>query len=411
MRSPIGAPLRGRDFRLFWAANLVSLLGDGVATVALALEALQIDHNPSGLALVLAARTVPAVALSLLGGVVADRVARRTALLVADVVRLLAVSVIAALVAVHAISLLALALMAVVFGTADAFAGPAFLAFMPEIVPESLITKANALNSTGSELALNLVGPALGGVLVAAIGIAGTFVLDAATFAASALFLSRIGARRRPEGEHSTMVAEALDGLRYIASRRWLLVLLVGAAAANLTGLGPYTVLLPPLIRHVLHASPIALGLVYASAGAAGVVASLLVARRGEPRHLLETMWAAYSMSGLMVLALSQAPTTWIAALCAAGAAGLVVYGDVLYFSRLQRSVPKEILGRVSSASFVMVMTLTPVGMVAGGLLASGLGTRVALLISGILSAACGLVVLIPGARDIDTLRPDSVTV
>ena len=102
-----------------------------------------------------------------------------------------------------------------------------------------------------------------------------------------------------------------------------------------------------------------------------------------------------------MVVALSQATTIWVAAGCSAAAAGLVVYGDVRYFSRLQQSVPKEILGRVSSASFVMVMTLTPLGMVAGGLLAASFGTRSALLLSGILSAACCLAVLVPGARDV----------
>ncbi|MHB1525250.1 MAG: MFS transporter [Candidatus Dormibacteria bacterium] len=400
-RSRITASLQGRDFRLFWGANLVSSLGDGVFTVALALEALRLDQLPTGLAYVLAARTVPTVVLSLLGGIVADRVARRTALLAADVVRGLAVGLIAGLVLLHAVSLLWLGLMAVVFGVADAFAGPAFLALMPEIVPGALITQANALNSTSTEMAVNLVGPALGGVVVAAIGTGGCFLFDAATFAGSAAFLAGIGWRRRPDGPHSSMVREAVDGLRYITSRRWLLVLLVGAALANLTGLGPYTVLLPTLVRHVLHGSPVGLGLVYASAGAAGVLASLAVARLGEPRHLLETMWGAYGLSGLMVVALSQVPTTWAAAGCSAAAAGLVVYGDVLYFSRLQQSVPKGILGRVSSASFVMVMTLTPLGMVAGGLLAASLGTRSALLVSGTLSASCCLAVLVPGARDV----------
>ncbi|MHB8333257.1 MAG: MFS transporter, partial [Candidatus Dormibacteria bacterium] len=147
-RSRITASLQGRDFRLFWGANLVSSLGDGVFTVALALEALRLDQLPTGLAYVLAARTVPTVVLSLLGGIVADRVARRTALLAADVVRGLAVGLIAGLVLLHAVSLLWLGLMAVVFGVADAFAGPAFLALMPEIVPGALITQANALNST-----------------------------------------------------------------------------------------------------------------------------------------------------------------------------------------------------------------------------------------------------------------------
>jgi MFS family permease len=106
---------------------------------------------------------VPAVLLSILGGVVVDRIPRRTAMLAADLVRGLAVAVIAVLVTGHEITLLELALMAVVFGAADAFGGPAFLALVPELVPVELITQANALNSTSAELAVNLIGPALGG--------------------------------------------------------------------------------------------------------------------------------------------------------------------------------------------------------------------------------------------------------
>ncbi len=400
----LAAPLRSRDYRLLWSANLISQLGDGVTTVALALEALRLDPAPSGLAAVLAARTIPAVALALLGGVVADRLPRRTSLLAADVVRGLAVGLVAGLVLLAAINVWGLAAMAVVFGIADAFGGPAQTAILPEVVSADSLTAANALNSTTSQLSVNLVGPALGGVAAAAVGVAGSFAFDAATFVVSAGLTAAVQTRQRPHGERTTVVREALQGLRYIASRRWLFILLVGAALANLTGLGPYTVLLPTLVRHVLRAGPVALGLVYGAGGAAGVVASLLAARLGEPKHLLETMWAAYGLSGLMVVALSQAPDPFAAGALSAAAAGLVVYGDVLYFTRLQRSVPAALLGRVSSASFVMVMTLTPVGMVLGGVLGGAIGVRATLALSGVLSALCALALLIPGARDVEAL-------
>jgi hypothetical protein len=117
-------------------------------------------------------------------------------------------------------------------------------------------------------------------------------------------------------------------------------------------------------------------------------------------------MWTAYSLAGLSLVGLSFAPNAWVAAIFSAASAGFVVYGDVLYFSRLQLSVPKNLLGRVSSVSYVMVWTLTPVGML-GGVLASALGTRTTLLLSGILSAACGLVLLVPGSRSIEALPSD----
>jgi predicted MFS family arabinose efflux permease len=99
----------------------------------------------------------------------------------------------------------------------------------------------------------------------------------------------------------------------------------VKAALANLAGLGSYTVLPPTLVRHVLGDGPVALGRVYAAGGAAGVAASLVAGRLGEPKHLLETMWAAYGLSGLMVVALSRAPDAIAAGALSAAAAGLVV--------------------------------------------------------------------------------------
>lgn len=399
--SKVVAPLRQRDFRLMWSGNLVSLLGDGIFTVAVALEALRVDHQPTGLAYVLACRAVPAVALSILGGVVVDRVPRRLAALVAALVRGAAVGTIALLVLAHDVTLWQLVVMATVFGTADAFAGPASMALVPELLPADLLTQANALNSTSSELAVNLIGPAVGGLAVAVIGTAAAFGFDAFSFVIAACTLAALRQRSRRGSSGKSVWAEAAEGIHYIVSRRWLLVLLMGAAVANLVGMGPYLVLLPVLVRHVLHANPLVLGLVYASAGAAGVVASLVVARLGSPRHLLETMWGAYSAAGLFGAGIGLAPNPLVAAILVAGSAGLVVYGDVLYFTKLQTSVPKQLMGRVSSVSYVIVGTLTPLGMVLGGFAAAAVGARGAFLISGLLAAACGLVILVPGARTV----------
>jgi hypothetical protein len=112
-------------------------------------------------------------------------------------------------------------------------------------------------------------------------------------------------------------------------------------------------------------------------------------------------MWSAYCVAGLLLAGISVAPNAAVAAILVAGSAGLVVYGDVLYFSKLQTSVPKHLMGRVSSVSYLLVGTLTPLGMILGGFAASALGARGAFLVSGLLAAACGLVLLVPGARSV----------
>ncbi|MGA2529858.1 MAG: MFS transporter [Acidimicrobiales bacterium] len=390
-----------RDFALLWSGQSVSSLGDGLFTIALALEALRLDHSPTGLAFVLAARALPAVCLALAGGVVVDRVPRRLAMLVSDVVRGCAVGVIALLVAKGRLELFELVIMSAVFGAADAFFGPASMAFVPELVPAELLVQANALSSTSSQFAQGLIGPAVGGLVVAAIGTSWSFGIDAMSFAVSALSLFAIRTRSRPGSGGHSPVAAAREGLRFVRRTRWLGATLLGAALANFFGIAPLSVLLPLLVRHVLGGGAVALGLVFAAGGAAGVVASLLVARAGPPKHLVVFTWSAYAVGGLAIMAMAFAPDVFVVGVLSATEVGLILYGDVLWVAMMQALVPKEMLGRVSSLVYLFAFALGPLGILAGGAAAASIGTRTALVVSGAVSGGiCLVVIFIPGVRD-----------
>jgi MFS family permease len=394
--------LKERDFALLWSGQTVSSLGDGIFTIALALEALRIDPHPSGLAYVLAARAVPSVCLALVGGVVVDRVPRRMAMLVSDVVRGVAVGAIAVLAATGTLHLFALVAMSIVFGAADAFFGPASMAFLPELLPADLLVQGNALSQTSSQLTQGLLGPAVGGFVVLAVGTAASFGFDAASFAVSAACLLAIRVRSRPAsaGDRGSPIGDARVGLRYVRSQRWLSSSLLGAALANFFGIAPLAVLLPLLVRHVLHAGPLALGLVFAAGGAAGVAASLVVARLGAPRRRVTTIWLAYGVGGLAIAAMALARNVWIVGVLSAVEIGLILYGDVQWVAMMQELVPTELLGRVSSLVYLFAFALGPLGILAGGASATVLGTRVALLISGLVSGGiCLGVLLVPGVQ------------
>src|SRR5260370_19474421 len=179
----VPAPLRHRDFALLWSGQSVSMAGDGIFIVALALETSRVDNSPTALSLVLAARIVPTVCLLLLGGVVVDRIPRRLAMLTSDAVRGLAVATIAAGIAAGGVHLWALLVMSVIFGVGDAFFAPASVAIVPELLPPDLLVQGSALPPTSQQLARMLAGPPLGGVIVASQGLARAFALDAASFA------------------------------------------------------------------------------------------------------------------------------------------------------------------------------------------------------------------------------------
>ncbi len=393
--------LKVRDFALLWSGQTVSSLGDGVFTIALALTALEIGHSPIDLAYVLAARAVPSVCFALLGGVVVDRVPKRLAMLASDAVRGIAVGIVALLIANHRLQLWQLIVMSAVFGTADAFFGPASMSILPELLDESQLVQGNALSQMSGQLTQGLIGPAVGGLIVAGIGYAWSFGIDAISFVVSAVCLLAMRIRTQRAKIHGSAFAEAMEGITYVRQTRWLIASLFGAALANFVGMTPLTVLLPLLVRTVLHGSALSLGLVFAAGGAAGVLASLVVARMGAPRLRVTVLWTAYAVGGLAILAMAFAPNVWVVGLLSAIEIGLFIYGDVLWVAMMQELVPREVLGRVSSLVYLLAFSLGPLGILLGGAVAAGIGIRETLFISGLVSTIiCLVVILIPGVRD-----------
>lgn len=394
-------PLKVRDFALLWIGQSVSSVGDGIFTVALAIVTLEIDHSPTGLAIVFAARVGPSVCFALVGGVVVDRVSRRFALLSSDLTRGAAVCVIAVFVARGSLQLWHLIVMSAIFGAADAIFGPASMAIVPELLDGSMLAQGNALGQMSSQLAQGLIGPAFGGVIVGTIGAAWSFGVDAMSFGVSGVCLIAMRVQTGPRGENESPLADARNGLRYVRERNWLRVTLLGAALANFIGIAPLAILMPLLVRTTLHGSATELGLVFATGGTAGVVVSLVVAKIGSPRRRVTATWAAYTAGSIPIALMALSPNVYFAAIFLALEVGFILYGDILWVAMMQELVPQEFLGRVSSLVYLFAFSLGPLGMLAGGLAAALIGVRATLLLSGLISGTiCAVVMLIPGVRD-----------
>ena len=392
--------LRHRDFALLWSGQSISLVGDGVYTVALALETLRIDNHPIALSLVLAARLLPTVLLLVAGGVIVDRVPRRLAMLASDSTRGVAVAVIAVLVALGALQVWELVLMSAVFGAADALFYPAATALTPEILPAELLVQGSALNHTSQTVAQALIGPALGGLIVAAVGYEWAFAIDAGSFAVSAACVIAMASRPRPEPSGHSPLADAREGLRYVRSQRWLWVSLAGAGLANFAAFSPLGVLVPLLVRNVLRQGPLALGLVLAAGGVGGGVTALLVAKFGAPRLRITSMWAGWAISATAIVALAVAPNIWVAGACAFIITGTLMYGNVLWNPIMQELVPPELLGRASSVDWLVSLSLSPLGVLMSGAAAGVIGTRATMLIGGCIALALCGILFVPGVRD-----------
>jgi hypothetical protein len=400
-RLKIVQPLRLRDFSLLWAGMTVSMLGDGIYFVAIAWQVLRLSNAPTALSAVGVAWTIPQVVFLLVGGVVSDRLERRTILLASDIVRGVAIGGLGLLSVSGNIELWHILLLVAVYGAGEAFFMPAFGAIVPDIVPQNLLVEANALDQFVRPVAFRLVGPALGGVLVALWGPGQAFLIDAASFVLSAVCLLLMRPQRRAAAtSHASVLSEIAEGFSFVRSRTWLWGTLAAAAIAQLCFVGPLQVLLPLIVRENIGGGAGAYGFILAIGGVGSILASITVSQ-GLPRRQLTFMYFNWSVGTFVISYYAIATEVWEAMLAslvigATFTTGLIVWGTLMH-----RLVPPELLGRVSSFDWLVSTGLTPVSFALAGPVALVLGNEATLALAGVLGGVAVLAFLaLPGLRN-----------
>jgi Na+/melibiose symporter-like transporter len=392
--------LRHRDFRLLWIGQAVSLLGDGIYLVAIAWLVYDISNEPGALALVGLAWTLPQVAGLLVGGVLSDRFERRLLLVIADLLRFAAISVIAVLALTDAAELWHLVALVVFYGLGEALFQPTFTAIVPDVVPRDELLQANALKEVMEPLGLRFAGPALGGLLIAAFDVGVAFVVDAGTFAAAAVAVSLMSRQRRPRETVGSVRRDLAEGFAYVRAHAWLWATLVGAALFLFLTFGPFEVLLPYIIRNELGGDADTFGLVLAAGGLGSIMAALTLSRAGIPRRFVTFMWGAWFAGDLLIVALAVAGAAWQMCLIALVSFGLGTAGMVVWNTMMNTLVPAEMLGRVSSFDWFVSMGLIPLSFAVTGPVAELLGARTTLALSGALGGLTLAFLFVPGVRD-----------
>ncbi|NNN16099.1 MAG: MFS transporter [Acidimicrobiaceae bacterium] len=400
--------LKSRDFALLFVGQSISLIGDGVFTVALALAALGIDHTPRTLAFAIAARTLPMLILLLFSGVIVDRLPRRLIMLGSDLTRGAMVLLLAWLEFRHRLDFRSLIAISAVFGLADAFFYPASNAIVPELLPVGALANGNGLMSASQQLTAQLSGPALGGLVVSVFGTGTGFLFDAGTFAASSVCLALIhGSKPEACEVRSRLRAELKEGINYVRSNRWLWVTALVASVANAIAFSPTAVIGPLMVKEVLKGSALDLGLVLAAGGGGGLIGALVVGRYGSPKRDVTAMWIAWSLSGLADFLAAFSGSVAVFGVAVFVETIFLIYGVALWNPLIQRMVPNELLGRVSSIDWLLSLGLAPIGIVFAGSMAALIGVRQVMAIGGAITVIAGLVVFIPGVRDPERDRVD----
>jgi DHA3 family tetracycline resistance protein-like MFS transporter len=340
---------------------------------------------------------------------VSDRYDRRLVMAWADGVRALAVAGLAVLVVTGALHFPALVALVAVYGAGTAFFTPAFESIVPELLPDAELPSANALDQFVRPIALRLVGPVLGGALVAvSAGLA--FAVDAASFAATFVAVMAIRTRRSvPAEQHGSTPAAIAEGLRFVRARTWLWGTLGSAAIAYLVFLGPAEVLLPFVVKNELHASAGTLGLVLAAGGVGAIGAAAFVGRREHPRRDITVVYATWTLATLAIAGYGLATSAWQLMFACLVFNALEAAGTIVWATIKQRHVPGALLGRVSSLDWLISIALLPISFALTAPVAAAVGVRATLVGAALIGAAVTLAAyLLPGMTDVE--REPSVT-
>jgi DHA3 family tetracycline resistance protein-like MFS transporter len=401
-------PLRRRDFGLLWAGLAVSMLGDGIYLVALAWQVYQLHNAPSALAAVGFAWMAPQVGLLLFGGVLADRHERRRVLIAADVIRAVALGALATLTLTGGLELWHVVALVAVYGVGEAFFGPAFHSIVPDLVPEPELVQANAIEQMVRPLAIRLAGPAVGGLLVAAAGPGTALAIDAGTFLVSALALGAIRARPpRGAARDAPARGQLREGFAYARSQSWLWATLMSAALALLCFWGPVEVLLPFLVKNELGGTATDFGLVLATGGIGAVAAAWWTGRRPLPRRHVLVMYVVWALGCATATGFAFVRRPWEAMVVNAAMEACFAVGAVIWITTLQRAVPAELRGRVSSVDWMVSFSLMPLSFALVAPVSHLAGVDATLIAGGALACAGTLgFLLVPGVRDPERAAP-----
>jgi MFS family permease len=367
--------LRERDFRVVWTGQAISMTGTWMQAIAQGLLVLRLWDSAFGLGLVNFANTLPSLVVILFGGVLADRADKRRILLVTQVTMMLLAAALAVLIVAGRIEFWVIVAATVMLGVAFGYDMPAYQSFLPELVPPEKIGQVVALNSStfhGSRM----VGPAIAGLTISALGLATAYFLNAASFLAVifGLLIVRYRPRPRADGEPAVSAVEGLrQGLRHARGRPHVIALLM-LTALNTTLVFPIIAVLTTFyVKGVLHAGDWVVGMVWASSGLGSVLGALALVWWGDHARAAR-IWLAVLVApiGLVAMALTREPA--IAIIIQAFLSFSFSSQLGLVQMMLQESTPPRFRGRVMSLNGIAFNGTTPFAALAASGLAAVVG-------------------------------------
>lgn len=403
------AALSYRDFQWFAASHLISSLGAQILAIATLWQVNVISGSPLLLGLTGLARAIPHIALSLVGGVIADRFDRVRMIQISQVANALLSVGLGLLTLTNQIDLWHIYAFTFLNSAFSALTGPGRTALIPNLVPRHHLVNAVALNTTIGQSS-NIVGPAVGGLIIGAAGLSSTYLLNGFAYVASVGALALIRTPAAPPPVEESPWESLVEGLAFVQQRSVIISLMAMDFAAML--FGAYRALLP-IFAVSLGVGPEGFGLLNAAPGVGSLLGATIIMSLGDMRYKgLYTVFGILAYCGALVL-LALSP--WFSvSLIAAGLLGLTDSVQMIPRNSAILAITPDLLrGRVEAFRSMLAGGGMPLGYLIVGAAASALGAPLALICG---AAACALVVIgIAATRtevrdpDLGTLSPEPV--
>jgi MFS family permease len=398
--------LEHRDFVLLWLSGLLVVIGSSAFPIALAVTVLDAGGSATTLGLILASRVLSSVLLSLAGGVWADRYKRKFIMMSADVLRAI-LTVILVFVTVTDLPTWTIALVVFLMGAGEALGFPASGAILPSILPDRLLPEGNAWRAVTARVGA-ILGPALGGAMVALIGSEWTFLVTAIFFVVGTVLLIPI---QETDFERTltenTFIRELREGLVAVRRMPWVMWIIIMASVQLMVVVGAEVVLLPVVTREEFGGNFV-FAAASVAAGLGGGISALIWAKIKVPRPGLWSVlsWMLFS-SSLLVLVFPVHPWLVIGVYFIVGLS-TEPFG-VYWPTAIQREVPRELQARVFSVDHMGSLALMPLGMALVGPITEWVGMKEFLIFAtGFHIITCLAVLFVPGVIDLKTPRDSS---
>jgi MFS family permease len=405
-RPHIARALQHRNYRLFFSGQSVSLIGTWITRIATSWLVYRLTHSPLLLGLVGFCGQIPTLLLAPIAGVLVDRWDRHRILLWTQVLSMLQSFALAGLALSGAITVAWVLALQVVQGIVNAFDTPARQAFVVQMVEDRAdLPNAIALNSTmvnGSRI----IGPSIGGVIIAAVGEGWCFMIDGISYIAviASLLAMRL-AKTPPSKRQGAMLDELKTGFRYVVGFPPVRVALLMLSLVSVMGM-PYTVLMPDIASRALHGGPHTLGLLMTAVGLGAVAGALYLASRRSVLGLGRAMGVATTVFGAGLVAFALTRTLWLAlvVLPIVGAGFMIEMASTNTI--LQTIVEERLRGRVMAFYTMAFLGTAPIGSLLAGVVADRIGTSATVLVGGAACVLGGLAFLTHLPRLREHVRP-----